>query len=231
MNAKPTRVLTVLAGLFLTACKPGEKPAPVPHEKATTPEPTGDAFFVLPGDYAQKTTVADLEARFGAANVRKEIGAEARVTLFPDDPTRRAHLTFYEGDNGLARISVTDPGSRWRSKRGVHVGMTLAKLRELNGKPFYYMGFDAQKRAFAHDAWSPSLNDDDATLGAFDVDENDHLYFDVELGVGDVSRITKPTDLPIDEQVSSDDKRYPHLGEAIVVTGFSARSSLDDEWE
>ena len=177
--------------------------------------------------------MADLEARFGKANVRREAGPEPRVVLFPDDPTRRAYVTFHEAEafKDLARISVTDPGSRWRGKHGVHVGMTFAKLRELNGKPFFYSGFDEQKRGQAHDGWSPSLSDDDATLGAFDVGENDHLYFDVELGVGDPSRIKAASDLPADENLSSDDPRFPRLGELIVVTGIGASSSLDDEWE
>ena len=36
---------------------------------------------------------------------------------------------------------------------------------------------------------------------------------------------------PRDESVSSDDPRWPGLGESVVVTGFSAWSSLDDEWQ
>ncbi len=194
---------------------------------------SSDAFLLLPGDYAQKTTVADLEARFGVTNVRRETGPEPHVVLFPDDPTRRAYLSFYEPETfkELARISVTDPGSRWRGKHGVHVGMTFTKLRELNGKPFLYSGFDEQKRGRVHDGWSPSLSDDDATLGAFDVAENDHLYFDVELGVEDPSRLKTASDLPVDENLSSDDPRFPRLGELIRVTGIGASSSLDDEWE
>ena len=42
---------------------------------------------------------------------------------------------------------------------------------------------------------------------------------------------TLAADLPTDEQLSSDDPRFPHLGEFIVVTGIGASSSLDDEWE
>ncbi len=225
------RVLIVLMSVILAACKPGAKPDTTVAETVIPQAAAADDFLILPGDYAEKTTVADLEARFGKANVRHETEPEPRVILFPDDPTRRAYAHFYESTKGLTRIDVNDPGSRWRGKHGVHVGMTLAKLRELNGKPFYYSGFDEQKRAIAHDAWSPSMGDDDATLGAFDVSAGDRLYFDVELGVGDASRVTKASDLPPDEQVSSDDKRFPHLGDIIVVTGFSASSSLDDEWE
>lgn len=36
--------------------------------------------------------------------------------------------------------------------------------------------------------------------------------------------------LTSDEYLSSDDPRFPKLGERIVVTGIGASSSLDDEW-
>jgi hypothetical protein len=192
-----------------------------------------DIFLLLPGDYSQRTTAADLEARFGRANVRRETEPEPRIVLFPDDPTRRAVVTFHEAKTfqELARISITDRASRWRGKHGVHVGMSFAKLRELNGKPFYFSGFDQEKHAQVNDSWSPSIGVDDSSLGAFDVVENDHLYFEVELGVSDPSRLKGASDLPADEHVSSDDPRFPRQGELIVVIGISARSSLDDEWE
>ncbi len=234
MNAPAlTRALILGASMLLTTCKPADKIAPAPESTDSAEIPQSDAFLVLPGDYAQKTTVADLEARFGIANVRRETEPEPRVVLFPDDPTRRAYVSFHEAVafKELRLISVTDPVSRWRGKHGVHVGMTFAKVRELNGKPFYYSGFDEQKRGVIHDGWSPSMSDDDATLGAFDVVEDDHLYFEVQLGVGTPSRIKSAADLPADEHLQSDDPRFPHLGEVILVTGIGASSSLDDEWE
>jgi hypothetical protein len=226
----PACALIALTGMFLAACKPAEKSQATP---AAPEAPAADSFLILPGDYAQKTTVADLEARFGAANVRRETAPEPRVVLFPDDPSRRAYVTFFEREafKELANISVTDPGSRWRGKHGVHVGMTLAKLRELNGKPFYYQGFDEEKRGWVHDSWSPALSDEDSALGAFDVGENDHLYFNVELGVGDPTLLKSSSDLPADERLSSDDPRFPRLGEIIVVTRIAGSCSLDDEWE
>ena len=137
---------SVALAACLTACKPDEKYA---QEAAPTPAaPSADAFLVLPGDYAERTTVADFEARFGKTNVRKETGPEPRLVLFPDDPSRRAYVTFYEAEvfEHLARISVTDPGSLWRGKQGAQIGMTFAKIRELNGTPFSYSGFEEQKR-------------------------------------------------------------------------------------
>lgn len=230
----PVRLLILGTFAFLASCKPGEKAGAAPGE-AADPEvsPLADTFLVLPGDYSESTTLAELEARFGKANVRREKEPEPRVVLFPEDPTRRAYVTFYEKETfeHFAGISVTDADSRWRGKHGVHVGMTLAKVRELNGKPFHYSGFDEQKHARAHDGWSPALDNDGGSLGKFDVSEGERLYFDIHFGVLDGLPQGKVPALPVDEHLSSDDPRFPTLGEVIVVTGIGASSSLDDEWE
>lgn len=230
--SRPVRFLILATCVLLVSCKPGEKTGAAPAKAADSPGSTlADAFFVLPGDYSESTTLAELEARFGKENVRRETEPEPRVVLFPDDPTRRAYVTFYKPETfeHFAGISVTDAGSRWRGKHGVHVGMTFAKVRELNGKPFFYSGFDAQKQARAHDGWSPALDDDGGSLGKFDVSEGERLYFDIHFGVP--GELPQGQVLPVDENLSSDDPRFPNIGEIIVVTGIGASSSLDDEWQ
>jgi hypothetical protein len=231
-RSHPVRFLVFGTCVFLVSCKPGEKSGAAPEEAADSQGSTlADAFFVLPGDYSEFTTMAELEARFGKENVRRETEPEPRVVLFPNDPTRRAYVTFYEPETfeHFAGISVTDAGSRWRGKHGVHVGMTFAKVRELNGKPFYYSGFDEQKQARAHDGWSPALDDDGGSLGKFDVSEGERLYFDIHFGV--LGELPQGQALPVHEYLSSDDPRFPNFGEVMVVTGIAASSSLDDEWQ
>lgn len=198
--------------------------------------PADTTALVLPGGFSQATTIADLQAQFGAANVQIVEKADPEwgdpgVVLFPNDSTRRAYVSFHEpkARTDVARIEIRDADSRWRGKHGVRIGMTLAELRRVNGKPFMLSGFDAERRGAVQDAWSPALDENDATLGALDVTEGEHMYFNVDLGLkGDV-----PTDaFPHDEvQISSDDPAYPRLGEVVVVTGFNATTSLDDEWE
>lgn len=227
-------LLLVSTCLVLTGCKASDKStASSTQETTAAARASVDAFLILPGDYKQSTNLADLEARFGAANLRKEPGDDPRVVLFPDDPARRAYVTFHDRETHeqLARIVVTDPGSLWRGKHGVHVGMPVAKVRELNGKPFFYSGFDSQKRATIHDSWSPALEDDEKQpLGNFDVAEGDDLYFELELGIAEPSKVAAPTDLPADEHLSSDDPRFPKFMELAVVTAIMSSSSLDDEW-
>lgn len=232
----PARVLRIGAALALASCMPGETSAPAsaPKEpRAPAAATAADAFLRLPGDYAEHTTVADLEARFGKANVRRETAPDPRLVLFPDDPSRRAYVTFHQQETfeQLASISVTDVGSRWRGKHGVRLGMTLAELQALNRKPFLLFVQNAAQHSRVHDGWSPALDDDDGTLGAFDVEEGERLYFDVQLGPADPAAIQAIAGLPNDEQVSSDDPRYQLLREVIVITGIGASSSLDDEWQ
>ena len=150
------------------------EPAAGPGERPATP--ATDRYLVLPGDYAQSTTLQDLRDRFGAANVAidESPGPDGepgrRVVLFPDDPSRRAVVEFYDTQalEGIASIVVSDAGSRWRGKEGVRVGMSLADVRRANGWRFNYLGFDSEGRAWAHDQWSPSEGDEN-TLGRLDV--------------------------------------------------------------
>src|SRR6185312_3220213 len=156
---------------------------PLAGTTATVKEPADTpADFVLPGDFAQSTSLADLEARFGKANVRIPAAAEGEiyhgVVLFPDDPSRRAYVEFYDTAplSGLHAIWIRDRESIWRGKHGVRVGMPLAELRTTNAKPFYFNGFDGERRGWVHDAWSPALDGDDGSLGRLDVDESEHMY-------------------------------------------------------
>lgn len=198
-----------------------------------------DNAFVLPGDYAQGTSLEELQARFGKDNVQVthqpgEGGFYHRVVLFPDDPTRRAYVDFYEDAPlaGVQSIWIRDRESRWRGKHGVRVGMSFAELRAANAKAFYFGGFDGEGRGTVHGSWSPALDDDDGSLGALDAEEGEHMYFDVELGPRAGAARPPASDVPAeDPSAFSDDPRYPRLGDAFEVTAFGASTSLDDEWD
>jgi hypothetical protein len=205
------------------------------------PDPVADAApgFVLPGDFAESTTVADLQARFGADAVRVEDappdegGPRRRVVLFPDDPTRRAFVEFHDPDAlaGVAAIVVRDRESVWRGKGGVHVGMSFADLRRANGRPFFFSGFDEAGRAWVRDQWSPALDDEETPPGELDVGGADRMYFGVDLGLNRPIADVPARDFPRDDNVSSDDPRWPRLGGIAEVTALVASTSLDDEWE
>lgn len=222
--------LSLLVAFALAGC---DRPASSPPVAAPTSASAAavEPHFRIPGDYRQATTVAELQSRFGKDNVRVVEDADRSVVLFPDDPSRRARVRFHHSDElaELASIQVDEPGSRWRGKHGVHVGMSLKRLRALNGKPFHFVTDGDGRTARVNDQWSPALDADDSTLGRFDVEEGDHVYFYVELGARDAAAPAMP--FPPEEMLSSDDPRLAGKDEEVVVTAFGGATSLDDEWD
>ena len=163
------RVLLGACAVMIAACSPAPapapeppaaKPAPIAVPAAETPAPveTETAAPVvenweLPGDLGPLTTQAQLEARFGKANLREEsfdgaegIGTYPVLVAFPDDPAKRLELLL-DADNKDAPIQelrVTHPDSQWHDAAGLRPGMTLAELVKLNGAPvsFYGLAWD-----------------------------------------------------------------------------------------
>jgi hypothetical protein len=207
------RAATILA-LAIAACarmKPSSSPA--------------DDALVLPGSFSEQTTVADLETRFGRANVRVTDGPDAPdpgVVLFPDDPTRRAYVRFHQTNplRVLASVSVRDAGSRWRGRGGIHVGSSFAELVARNGRAFRFVGFDADDVGTVRDAWD---------VGSLAVNGDDKLYFGVDLRLRPPLADIPATAYPVGiESIASDDPRYPRLGELVEVSALVAWSRLDD---
>lgn len=219
----------LIAALFLlSACRDGETPVTA---AAKAQAPVTDRHFLLPGDWSQDTSLADLEAAFGKANVT--VTEERDVLLFANDPTRRAYASFHDSEamTDLRSLYVRDAASRWRGKHSVRVGMTLAELQAANGRPFIIYGFDAQQHGRVQDGWSPALEGDDGGLGALDVAEGERMYFEVDLGLAASAKDLPADALPRDDSILSNDPRYPRLAERVVVTRVGARTSLDDEWD
>lgn len=220
------------------AAVPDAPAATTPAPAAAMPGPEPEPGLVLPGDFAQSTSLADLQERFGPHNVLVDEAAQddgttrRGVVLFPDDPARRAYVDFYDEATleGVASIVVRDAGSVWRGKAGVRVGMTFAELRAANDWPFNFSGFWDDGTAYVRDQWSPAVGDE-SRLGRLDVGEGEHMYFGVDLGLKEPAADIPPGDYPHEDNISSDDPGYPRLGEIAVVTAIVASTSLDDEWE
>lgn len=173
MPTRSTRHYVWLA-LLLAACSrapappPAAAPAPTaapapgaPSAPATTTTPsaapavTGTAAatdpWLLPGSLHPLTTQAELEARFGKANLRAETrpgpegdGEYPVLVVFPDDPARRLELELDASDRDapLRGLRVSDPGSRWHDAHGLRPGMSLAELVRINGAPISFYGLD-----------------------------------------------------------------------------------------
>ena len=100
------------------------------------------------GPFGRNARHDDLVKAFGAANVvyQDVAGAEGEkvkaTVLFPTD--RKARLEVFWSDENARRgpmLRVKDQ-SAWASPNGIHIGMALADVEKLNGKPFKLSGFD-----------------------------------------------------------------------------------------
>jgi hypothetical protein len=165
---------------------------------------------------------------FGAANVQISDhlpgveGEEFRgVILFADDPTRRAELHFQNQQQlrGLAYVVVRERTTRWRLDNGIVMGMRLADLVRLNGKPIRFSGLGWDFGGAIHD-WNGGK------LASRDGDPIRRL---AELDyVSD--RPASGNDHPSgDRYFSSDDPRYPRQGQLLTVSELAVSFPGEDD--
>jgi hypothetical protein len=105
----------------------------------------GNAEFSCAGPFGRDASHAGLIKAFGSPNVSREdvlIGGEAMpmTVVFPKDPERRlmAHWLDDDGRQGLDFVVIQSPA--W-SVSGVAVGMPIAEVERLNGRPFKLTDF------------------------------------------------------------------------------------------
>lgn len=205
--------------------------SPAPPRAAMPAPPTttapAESSLLLPGRLRRDTTIADLQAIYGSANVRigdvpgPEGSTEQGAILFPDDPARRAYVYFHDDmqPKRLASVRVFDPESQWQLERGVRIGMPFDALRRLNGKPFRFGGLDWDYGGYVSD-WN------DGTLAERD---GDPMLIGVRLGARDPGHA--PVDAyPIGEGgFSSDDPSWPQMARTLMVSEISVNSPRDAE--
>jgi len=100
------------------------------------------------GPFAREATHDGLVKAFGKGNVTSERvsvgeGEMARATVvFARDRTRRLEVFWRDAKKrrGVSEVR-TSTGSTWRAPQGIAVGMALAEVERINGKPFLLAGF------------------------------------------------------------------------------------------
>lgn len=119
---------------------------------AQQPQPAPAAAFpnlVCTGLFAKDTDHARLTAAFGAGNVTfeevpgPEGTTEKATVLFGKDPKRRLEVSWHDEANRARPVLIAiQDKSTWVGPKGLKVGMPLAEVERLNGKPFKLTGFD-----------------------------------------------------------------------------------------
>lgn len=142
-----------------SAQAPAAKPAPR-RERAQAKKPAKGATTVAcTGAFAAGSNHEALEKAYDAKNVTfTEIdggpdGSKLMATVvFPDDPKRRLEVQWRNeaARSDIYRIAITGRSS-WTGPKGLRLGMPLAEVEKINGKPFKLQGFDQANSSSALD--------------------------------------------------------------------------------
>jgi len=134
-------------------------PAPGAAPKPRKPAPAATATVVTCGGlFAKDSSHVKLATFFQTQNIEygqvesSGGGAVNATILFPKDPKRRLEVLWQNeaGRSDIATIAITGQ-SQWKGPKGLHLGLALAALEKLNGKPFKLSGFDQPDGARAID--------------------------------------------------------------------------------
>jgi hypothetical protein len=131
------------------------KPAAKPAAQAEQAKPARAASTATPqviacsGHFAKDTSHDKLTAAFGPNNVEWDDvngpgGSKLKATvLFPGDPRRRLEVLWLKPDTRTdMQVIAINGQSTWVAPKGLKLGMPLATVEKLNGKPFRLSGFD-----------------------------------------------------------------------------------------
>jgi len=103
--------------------------------------------FRCEGPFGPAGTHADIIKAFPAYAVEEKItGAEGETfeatVLYPKDPARRLEITWADPKTKRRPIIRITGQSAWATPNGVRLGMPLAEIERLNGRPFRLYGFE-----------------------------------------------------------------------------------------
>ena len=134
--------------------------APTAPSSATTTAPAAAAPKAPPaaaaparaiacsGAFAKDSTHLKLATVFAVQNVTfTEVEVDAvkvmATVLFPKDPKRRLEVWWQnEASRSGIYLIVINGQSTWTAPKGLRLGLALAAIEKLNGKPFKLKGFD-----------------------------------------------------------------------------------------
>ncbi len=149
-----------------SAESPAAKPAPNPAAKPERApardarKPAAPATTVAcAGVFAPNSSHQALETAFNAKNVsftEVEGGPEGSKlmasVLFPNDPKRRLEVLWQNEDERTDTYRIVITGqSTWSGPKGLRLGLPLAAVEKINGKPFKLQGFDQSNSSVAID--------------------------------------------------------------------------------
>jgi hypothetical protein len=133
-----------------TAAEPGTAMRPARSGKAN--------IIACSGVFAKDSSHSKLASAFQSRNVSNTQvdtnsgGKTAASVLYAKDPKRRLEVWWSKADTKSdTHLIVINGKSDWIAPGELHLGLTLAELEKLNGKPFKLSGFDGDHVATLSD--------------------------------------------------------------------------------
>jgi len=138
---------------------PGSDDIPAAAVRPAAAKPAEPARAVAcSGAFAKNSDHLRLAQSYGVHNVEyTEVSGDDGSTLmasvlFPNDPKRRLEILWDDDiQRSGTRMIVIAGQSAWTAQKGVHLGLPLAALEKVNGKPFKLMGFEKDGMAIVSD--------------------------------------------------------------------------------
>jgi hypothetical protein len=153
------------AGRHTRAAAHGSDAAVEPNAIAGASRPAKPNIVACSGVFGRDSSHAKLASAFQSRNVaftQVDASSGAKVmasVLYAKDPTRRLEVWWSKpASRSDTHLIVINGQSDWIAPGELHLGLTLAELEKLNGKPFKLSGFDKDHVATLSD-WNGGLLD------------------------------------------------------------------------
>lgn len=139
--------------------RPARRTQPPPDQDAAPPDQAAPPAAARPaeparaiacnGVFGKESSHLKLATRFDSRNIvftavdGPEGSKLMASVLFPNDPRRRLEVLWQnEAARSDTHLIVINGKSAWTAPKGLHLGLPLAAVEKLNGKPFKMAGFD-----------------------------------------------------------------------------------------
>ncbi len=139
------------------AAKAAPKPAPRNRQRAAARGPAGDSV-VCSGVFAKDSSHERLAAQLKEAGIAWDAVTAANggrmnaSVLYPGNPARRLEVIWVDDAtrSGLQVVAINGQ-SRWSAPRGLRLGLSLAAVEKVNGRPFRLGPLDGEGTTAAID--------------------------------------------------------------------------------
>jgi hypothetical protein len=145
------------------AAAPGTDAATEPGAVAKASRSAKPNIVACSGVFARDSSHAKLASAFQSRNVaftQVDASSGGKVmasVLYAKDPKRRLEVWWSKpASRSDTHLIVINGQSDWIAPGELHLGLTLAELEKLNGKPFKVLGFDKDRVATLSD-WNGGL--------------------------------------------------------------------------